>query len=814
MTRRSPASNPSEHPLDRIPGWAAPAVYFGATLLLFREFILTDEMLFGTDTLSLGYMARAFFADALRTTGFPLWNPVILGGTPFIEALAGGDSFHPLSVLLLFFGETYRAIGWKLVIHVFLAGCFMYGWLRILGISRGASLLGGLGFLLAPYFVTLVFPGHDGKLYVTALTPLLFWMAEWSLMRRGLLPLAALAATVALALFSSHFQMAYFLFGAVGAYMAFRCWELSRGGEGWKAGSRRYGLFLLFSVLGAGVAGIQIIPAVDYITTSSRRAATTVDADPAAALAYSASWSLHPEEAVGLVVPEFVGSSVGGAEWTSDTYWGRNGFKLNHEYLGVLLLILAALSFLGGPRAGLRWFMVGMGGIVALFALGAHTPVWRVFYEVLPGISLFRAPGMAIFLTGFALTTLAAFGLDRAVRLTESGEPRAVLRIFAGGTTLFGVGWLLAATGVLSTLWLVIFDPGLTEASAATLERAEPLIARGFFIATLLVGVAGAAWWGYARGMFQARVILIILGILVAVDQVRVNEPFIRTLDYYAWSRPDANHQFLMERNREETPFRVFSMVERGQDVTPGMHGLDLAGGHHPNDLQRYRELIGMTGSSIPEHLATFNPNVLRLLNVRYILWPVAEYGAIEGVQPVSQLAYSDGSVHSAVYAYPDLPRARVVGRAVILSEEETLDHILDPGRFDPSVETVLNEELPTSLGGDAVQGSARWIERTPNRLVLDVDASGAALLVLSENWFQGWTATVDGVETPVLRADHTLRAVQVPAGSHRVVMEFQGPHFAAGLATSLASLLLLVAAGGTGFWKDRRAGRGSDTRR
>ena len=132
-----------------VPGWL-PAVLYGiVTVALFRKFIFTGEMLFSSDTLSLGYMARAFFADSLRKGVFPLWNPIILGGTPFLNSLAGGDSLYPTSVLLVLMAP-FRALGWKLILHVFLSGLFTFGWIRSLGRSRPAALLAGLAYLLAP----------------------------------------------------------------------------------------------------------------------------------------------------------------------------------------------------------------------------------------------------------------------------------------------------------------------------------------------------------------------------------------------------------------------------------------------------------------------------------------------------------------------------------------------------------------------------------------------------------------------------------------------------------------------------------------
>ena len=120
---------------------------------------------------------------------------------------------------------------------------------------------------------------------------------------------------------------------------------------------------------------------------------------------------------------------------------------------------------------------------------------------------------------------------------------------------------------------------------------------------------------------------VVALGILISLDLIRVDVPFIQTQDFTAFRAPDPNIEFLLERQREEEPFRVFSLRGgNGQDVRPGMFGLELAGGHHPNDLGRYRELIGMVGSGRPVNLI-LSANVLRMLNVRYVLWPDNQFG-------------------------------------------------------------------------------------------------------------------------------------------------------------------------------------------
>jgi len=814
--RPSPGSGRGEgkEPLP-IPGWSAPALYALVTVLLFREFIFSDDMLLGMDTLSLGYMARAFFADALRAGTFPLWNPVILGGTPFLESLAGGDSLYPPSLILLLALDPVRALGWKLVMHVFLAGVLMYGWCRALDRSRLAAGLAGLGYMLAPFLVTLVFPGHDGKLFVTALAPLVFWMAERSLTARTLLPFVGLSGSVALVILTTHFQMAYFLFGSVGIYAVVRWIQEGSGGRRSPAGARFAG-FLLAAVVGAGAAGVQLIPAVEYITESSRRSATTVGAEsPEAARAYSASWSLHPEEIMSLVIPEFVGNSAGGTAWATDTYWGRNPFKLNHEYIGLVLLILAGLSFLGGPRPWVRWTLAGIGGAGLLFTLGAHSPLWHLLYAVLPGVGLFRAPSMVIFVTGFAVATLAAFGVDRGIALARGSDPagwrRASLYLW-GCVGVLAVVTLLAATGALTGAWSAIFEAPLPGREGA-LETLRPHLVRGAFVATLLAGCTAGVWWALRAGYLAPAGVGVALAILLAADGFRISDPFVRTVDRRQVTQPDANIRFLQaqQQARPDDPFRVLSLAEAGQDVTPGQFGLELMAGHHPNDLLRYRELIGMEGSGFPEHVfdggGGFNTNLLAILNVGFLLWPDYDprLGSLQGPEPASRITFPDGRPFTSVYALPTLPRAYLVGEALVRDDEGVVDFLLSPA-FDPASQVVVAEIPPGELAGAGVGGEVRWLRRETNRLELEVEADGPALLVISENWFPAWRAEVDGTPAPVLRANHTLRAVPVPAGRSTVELVYHSRLLMTSLWISVLSLILM--AGGAGYSLLRRRRR------
>lgn len=122
----------------------------------------------------------------------------------------------------------------------------------------------------------------------------------------------------------------------------------------------------------------------------------------------------------------------------------------------------------------------------------------------------------------------------------------------------------------------------------------------------------------------------------------------------------------------------------------------------------------------------------------------------------------------------------------------------------DPAREAVLPAEPPTELGGGEVTGSVAWVEREIDHMTLEVESDRPALLVIADNWFPAWRASVDGEEAEVLRAYHTVRAVPVPAGSSTVEMWYESDLLGTSRWISLLILLGLTVAGTWGIWRRR----------
>ena len=143
---------------------------------------------------------------------------------------------------------------------------------------------------------------------------------------------------------------------------------------------------------------------------------------------------------------------------------------------------------------------------------------------------------------------------------------------------------------------------------------------------------------------------------------------------------------------------------------------------------------------------------------------------------------------------YRAAPRFRVLHAAVWADgERESLRVVTDPA-FDPAATVVLEEELPPLARPPAgAEERVQVVAETPERITLDVTLASPGLLVVSDTWYPGWRARVDGETARILRADHAFRALALTAGAHRVELAYAPLSFRLGAALSALGLALVA---------------------
>src|SRR6266480_2094236 len=277
--REKSSVRPTKHPAPESAALPAPRFALGRAALVYAlgtlslgypalagRFLVSPH----SDQYIAGYAFREFGATTLRATGhFPLWNPYLFGGMPYIAAMHG-DIFYP-TFLLRMVMPTDVAMTWGFVIHIFLAGLFTYVFLRGLGYGFYGALVGGLAYMMSGQIASSVSPGHDGKLFVSALFPLALWMLHKGIREGKNWSWGAFALIVGLTVLSPHPQLLQYMLLTSGAYALFLAFATLEGIELPRpVAIRRLGAALLAVIVGLAMGAVQYLPVREYVKWSPR----------------------------------------------------------------------------------------------------------------------------------------------------------------------------------------------------------------------------------------------------------------------------------------------------------------------------------------------------------------------------------------------------------------------------------------------------------------------------------------------------------------------------------------------------------------
>lgn len=778
----------------RPPALWAWALFTLAALALTWPF-LTGQFLGGDDQLIAGYAFRDFGAAYFREHGrIPEWNPYLFGGMPFIAAMHG-DIFYP-TAWLRWFLPTDVGMTLGFVLHLILAGGAMYALLRGLRLGWTAAVTGGVAYELSGIVASMMRPGHDGKLFVAALAPLAF-LALLRAIRHGRLGgFGGFALVTGLAMLSPHYQMTYYLLVASALFTLWLTF-LDPERERPKAPVADLGGSALGAALGIGIGMIQGIPFLKYIPISPR-----TEGSASSGWEYATSFALPLDELASTVMPQFNG--------VFELYWGGNFFKTHVEYLGVLVVVLAVLGLGTARRRGL---LLGFGIIAGLFLLvsfGAHTPFYRLWYEVMPMMKKVRAAGMAFFLVALPVCVWAGLGAERLLR----GEVRE-RRLLAALGVMAALG-LLALAGLLQPLAEALAPP---ERRDRVLENAAALRLGGLRVLLVAI-VGGAVMLAIHRRKIGGGIAAAALVLAVGGDNWSV-------LRHYApWMPPAAETYAPDELIRTMTatpmPFRNYDGRSDGiREYNFGVYQgswlmaerVPTVFGYHGNELRFFDELWGT--KNVWEHQTS--PTLWDLYAVNFLTLG-GELDSLPGFRkaagPVSFPTLTGRRAMAGfLYEREDpAPWVRVVPAAVKVPEAQIIPTVVDP-RF-PTRQVVLLPDTasvaaaaPTDSLPESVPVTASLAAWEPGAMTVRLAgrAERDAWLLVAENWAPGWEATVDGTPMTTHRVNHALLGVPLPAGAAEVTLRYRTPGYGTGKLVTLASLVGALGLVGIGMVTARR---------
>jgi hypothetical protein len=765
--------------------WLLALVYLLTLIVVFREFVFSNFMLYGSDAIQANVYMKTVLRESLLRGDFPEWSPYIFGGMPFVDAFHS-DIFYPVSLPVYLLFPVHRALGWVMIGHFWLGGMGMYAAARTWDMSRPAAAIAGLCYMLAPYFISMTLPGHTGRIFVVAWFPigLLLLKRIWDSAR--LLDAALFSLTVGLIILTPHVQMAYFSLWAYAGYSLYRIvWQLSRrGGIPWRPAL----LAMAGVVVALGISAIQFYPSYDYVKNHSPRSGEGLSYEVAS------SWSLHPEEVVGSVVPEFTGSTGLG----TNTYWGRSKVKDRTEYGGLVALLLALWAVFR-TRFRDRWFFFGLGAFALLYGLGAHTPLFRVFYHLVPNVKVMRAPAMITLLYLFSISLMAGAAID-SLWQTRARAALGMLRprfLWIAAFVLTGAAILMAIdTAGMMAIYTNLLYSDLSAERAAILQRHLSTISTGFWLAALIA--LGLALIGQFMGRRKHYGLLALLAALVIFDLVRVDRQFILPVNYHMYFRYHPVLDFLKDQPQ---PFRVFdassylprkaqaSWVARPGNVTNffGMHGIPEMTGYHGNQLKTYTSLLG--GQTLER---TKNDEINRLFDLtdtRYLFFARKANMDGEPDDTALQLVYHELGIK--LYENVDVvPHVRLVTCWEEHDPVDTLYARLFSEDFDIHDCVVVDRPLPFASSTDSgVVGTVQVALYEPEEVILEVDVRREALLVLADNAYPAWHAEVDGAPAGIITTNAAFRGVLVKPGDRQVRFHYSSTRQRAGIWITVLSV-------------------------
>jgi hypothetical protein len=721
-----------------------------------------------SDQFNAGYPFTVFWTDYVSAHGaVPQWDPYIFGGLPYVAA-PHGSTFHPIA-LLRFILPADMAINASFLIHLVLAGFFTFLFLRAYRLPWVAAVAGGIAYQLTGQVASLVNSGHEGKIIVSGLLPLALWaLVKW--IRDGRLSGAAvLALSVGLAILSPQLQMAYYLMLAAGLFALYLAF-LDPERPARRTAVLRLGGALAAVGLGGAIAAIQVLPFLQYIAFSPR-----ADEGVSSGWLHATSWAMPPEELLDTLLPQFSG--------LESLYSGQNFFKHHTEYLGIGVLILASIGVTQTTRSRLRWAFVGLALFFLTFALAGATPFFRIWYAILPMISKARAHSMAFYIVAFAVAVWAAFGVERVLQRDRPIKGLVAWLVALGVVLLFGV------SGAWSNLARSFADPDKIQNIAANRDA--------LLFGTLRVVVFGVAMlgvlWAWGQGKVRAKPFALLLFGLIGLDLYTIDRQFFP-------SSPRARELFAPDQvtDRIKTtplPYRVFDTGPYGTSILMS-YGIPQVLGYHGTEINAYDDLLG--GKNAWRNLVY--PQLFRLLAIRYVI--LGDSVHVPGYHRVLGPVPNAFGVRTYLYEADSAPPyVRVVPAAIKGESDRVIATLVDP-RLDYDRVVLFTPEQPvnplpidpgTMPPPSPAKGQVTSWE--PGRMTIDLNPAPPqpSYVLVSENWYLDWHATVDGADAQVLRGDQTFITVPVPAGARRVELVYRSSRYRTGKLISILATLIVA---------------------
>ena len=716
-------------------------------LATMRGILITDDI-FTSDIANAHLPYFDFIGTSLKAGEFPLWIRSIYGGFPIFAA--GVGAMYPFNLLLFGLLPSYAALNIVLIVTLSIAATGTFLFARQIGSDMRGALLAAVSFAFSGFMVSHL-------KHVTMLEAVCWFPVGMLIIERSFTQAVAamrgkfilwLGPVLAMQILSGFTQVALYSGIAYLCYFMFRL--LSREpvsmGKAMKGKRKR------------DVAEIMRRPVLLWFAVALLIGAglSAIQVVPTYELVsvsqraggvtydYASNYAYDPHNVINFLFP-YANGDIG-----NGTYRGNSIFWEDYGYAGIITLLLALYcSVREWKNSRVRFFAIAT--ITAyVLVLGPNTPLYELVFYAVPGMKFFRFPTRFLFLVDFGLAALAAYGLT-TLSGRFSGSQRAT------------VGYLLLAITIVDLFFFQLRQNAIVDYDTWS---APPKITSSLSNDHDLFRV-------YSPGASEAH--------KAAFSAARGWEsdlsPYIRQREFL---QVNGNVLYGISSPEGYIPLTPDYVVDVWGDM------------NRPGLIMKTASVKG--GVFLPTPLFV---RIMDLFNVKYVIspWPITS----DALRPLP----SSGGV--LLYQNPAvLPRAFIVGSYRLAASPADAQGILLSEGFDPAREAILYERPDFSPVTVRENAEVKFETYESRKVVLNVKSEAPGLLVLSDTYYPGWKATIDGRESKILKTNLCQRGLIVPGGSHTVTFTFEPASLRTGGAITLGTFMLLVA--GTILLRRKRA--------
>ncbi len=757
---RKPSPSDTRKPAFVLPVWGSVAIISGLALVFFFP-LFTGSAYLWEDFLFSSYPVRVFAATSMAMGEIPLWNPYTFGGMPFMADIINSVFYLPCVALVAFVRHgtlSYYPLQLMVLLHFPLAGISMFFLARSFSLRTLSSLFAGVAYMLTGFMVLHAI--HQPVVTLAAWIPLIVLSFRKALDAKGWSWVFIAALVLGHSTLCGFPQLSLYIYLFLFTYWLFEIVAM-RGAEE-RLMDRLLRLAPRAAVvvgLSLGIALIQLAP-TNELAGLSQRAEITYK--------FATEGSVTWVQLLTLLFPKILGSS----NVEAYRYFGEGGYWNYWEtgvYVGLLPLFLGIIALMRWKERRHLIFFALFGFFALMYAMGNNFILHRFFFEFIPGFSRFKTPARIGILFAFCMVLLSAFAVDDLLYAQYDAIRKK---------RLFRVAGLV---GGASLLLFVLVRSGAFDADLPFLKKPEAAAAilgdLNIAFVVLLLSLGALVWLIRSRSTAAGFTLIAVLFIDLYLFGAAQNNGKTNPTEYFQQAE---NIVSFLKREGEHELFRVNTRNSQGMimDRNQGM-------------IDRIFSMEGYTPLALKRTIMPIpTDRFLDLENVKY-----------RTVTEGNQLAL----VPNPTY----LPRAFMVFRTHVVTGEDSLVAYMSSPAYDQKKIAALEEPLPSSFPEDTsdVRWTANVTAYRDNSLTIHVQTERTGLLVVSETFFPGWRASLDGADASLVRCDYKLRAVVIPGGDHLVTMSYSPVSFEFGTIGTVLSLL--VCGGGISISELRKRKRG-----